>query len=174
MASGPAGTSDADKALAQFRVTPDRVYLDNFTIKRLTGGQRFAPHAGQSVWVIPYGGGVDAAFDQVGVQSALAAGDDVKLDKSIAAMCSVIAERLAAWDVCDVTGVPFAQPFRQPDVVRSLPAALVWHLYSVVLGIEPEGNADGGEADSPPTFSTTPARAARTRAAKAAPARRRS
>lgn len=159
-----------DAILARFTVPPDRVYLDEFTVKRVGGNGRFAPHAGQSVWILPYGGTLGATFDQLAFGRAMQSGDTGQMDAAIDSMCGVIAERVAAWDLRDVfEGTPYPQPFRNRDAVKQLAASLVWHLYSLVLGIEPEGNADGGEANSPPTFSTTPDRAKTTKPARRVP-----
>lgn len=173
--SGPAIElqKQIDSILSTFTVPPDRVYLDNFRLKRIGNNGFFTPHAGQSIWVLPYGGQLGEAFAQLGFSRAMQSGDSAEMDKAVDAMCRVIAERIAAWDLRDpATGEPYPQPFRNPAVIRERAASLVWHMYSLVLGIEPEGNADGGEVNSPPISSTTRGQGAKITRAKAAPRRR--
>lgn len=122
----------------------DRIGLDGFSVKRPSGAMYY-PHKGQSVWAFGYG---RSAEDTALIRDRISAADTGTAQ--LRALCEFVATECPKHDLVDPrTGQPYPQ-FRtpageiDPDAVMKLPDQLLGYVAQRLLGIESEGEGDGG------------------------------
>lgn len=133
----------------------ERVTLDDFTITMPVSKDKIAPHKGESVWILPYGLSLKDEFDLQQFQEAAARGDNGATDAMFTRICEFMAERIVGWDITDVRGKPYAQPYQNAEAIGAIPSPLFVHLVQAVKGDEPEGKDEAAAPGSPAGSSTS-------------------
>jgi len=120
----------------------DRIRLDDFRVKT-PGGRDIVPHAGQSVWVYPYGRSLEDV-DALNV-------DGVGMGE----ICGFLAGEIQKWDIVNYrTGEAYGPP--SAETMRQLPDKLAGHIVTLLAGTETEGEGTADSADSPEPVMALP------------------
>lgn len=133
----------------RFKIQPDAISLDDYAIT-LRDGTEIAPNEGESVWVLPIGlsfGALTALQKYQAMAGGTITDGDPRIESAFDELLGALADIIVAWDITDVMGEPYEQPYHNPDALRALPAGLLFHILSELRGIAPE-DAEG--KSSPP------------------------
>lgn len=134
----------------------DRIRLDDLRVKT-PSGREITPHAGQSVWVYPYGRSLD---DVASLNQAVAGLAGPEGDAALTRLCEFLASEIGRHDVENFrTGEPYPTEVNAANI-RQWPDDLVAFLVRRMTGQETEGEGSGGSAASPePSTETAPSHA---------------
>lgn len=123
----------------------DEVKLDDFEVK-MPSGRVVHPHAGESVWLMPYG---FSLADELRVAEFAGLPKDAPHEQQEAAfeaIADLMARLIVGWNITGPTGVPYPQPSEGGSAIKAIPSRLFKYVLDQLRGEEPEGNAGGGSA----------------------------
>lgn len=134
---------------SRFKIQPEPISMDDYTVT--VGGQDYAPHEGETVYLLPVGlsfGALTALqrYQAMAAGGAIRDGDD-RLEGAFDELLAALADIIVAWDLTDITGEPYEQPYRNPAALRALPAGTLFHILGQLRGVS--GDDAEGKASSP-------------------------
>lgn len=119
----------------------DKIDLDGFEVG-MSGGRVSHPHAGESVWLLPYGLSLEDELKMAKFLDVAKTGtaDQEVMDEMLDALCARLSKVVVGWTITDPTGTPYPQPTDGP-ALKAIPSRLFKYLMEQIRGEEPEGNA---------------------------------
>lgn len=122
---------------SRFKIQPEAVSMDDYTVT--VHGQEYAPHEGETVYVLPIGLSFGALTALQRYQAMAAGGNiddgDARLEGAFEELLTALADIVVGWDLTDITSEPYEQPYHNPDALRALPAGTLFHLLGLLRGI---------------------------------------